>query len=232
MECWDNIFRKENIIFWALKRPENGQNSNLAHHLGGAFPCEVADPPTSAGDSLCWVADAVATHDYEARTVIGWRSMDLAAQSAAGITAPIEPVTPVHAAPWTEVASVMFDLGAGKWQIPPPPYTSGSLRRRAAETYLGSLPQEASWVWTDRSATWMVVQAPSLCGLSERSRRPAHQQKDSVRATGLNRTTARQPDLYLHHYQSAYAACSITCALTSRRLCARSEAGLPSSARS
>ena len=32
MEYWDNIFLKENIIFWTLKGPENGQNSNLAFH--------------------------------------------------------------------------------------------------------------------------------------------------------------------------------------------------------
>ena len=30
MEYWENIFLKENIIFWTLKGPENGQNSNLA----------------------------------------------------------------------------------------------------------------------------------------------------------------------------------------------------------
>ena len=62
-------------------------------------------------DPLHRVADGAVSSRL--RTVTGWRQVGLAAWSAAGITAPIEPVTPVHAVPWTGVASVVFDLEAG-----------------------------------------------------------------------------------------------------------------------
>ena len=103
-------------------------------------------------DPLRQVADAAAP--TRLRSVTGWRQVGLEAWSAAGITAPIEPVTPVHAAPWTEAASVVFDLEAGR---PLPPGAPPSLRRREAESHLGSLPQEAIWVWTDGSATGGVL---------------------------------------------------------------------------
>ena len=79
-------------------------------------------------DPLRQVAEAAAP--TRLRSVTGWRQVGLEAWSAAGIMAPIEPVTPVHAAPWTEAASVVFDLEAGR---PLPPGAPTALRRREAE---------------------------------------------------------------------------------------------------
>ena len=50
----------------------------------------------------------------------------------------------------TEVASVVFDLEAGRPLLPGTPQ---SLRRREAKIHLQSLPQEVIWVWTDGSVT-------------------------------------------------------------------------------
>ena len=127
------------------------------------------------------------------RSVTGWRQEGLEAWSAAGITAPIEPVTPVHAAPRTEVASVMFDLEAGR---PLPP---GAPRRYAAgkprSTWSPSPRKPSGSGRTARrlEESWTEAQAPSSCGPTERSRRSAPQQAGSARATGRNWWPSERP---------------------------------------
>ena len=87
-------------------------------------------------------------------SVTAWRSVGGEVWRAAGIEASIEPVEPARTAPWVEVTSVEFDLEAGAHL---PPGTSAEVRRRKAAAHLESLPQQATWVWTDGSATAGVL---------------------------------------------------------------------------
>ena len=61
---WENIFLKENIIFWTLKGPENNQNSNLGPYSFISWStCSV--PQTthiSWWRQMKWVLDGVQMH--------------------------------------------------------------------------------------------------------------------------------------------------------------------------
>ena len=105
-----------------------------------------------AEDPLRRVADAAVTPRL--LSVTGWRSVSGEVWRAAGIEASIEPVEPARTAPWVEVTSVEFDLEAGALL---PPGASAEVRRRKAAAHLESLPQQATWVWTDGSATAGVL---------------------------------------------------------------------------
>ena len=87
-------------------------------------------------------------------SVTGWRTVGLEAWREAGVVAPIEPTPPPGIPPWTEVASVKFDLSAGPAL---PAGASEETRRQAAAHHLSSLPQCATWVWSDGSATGGVL---------------------------------------------------------------------------
>ncbi|XP_043236838.1 uncharacterized protein LOC122389163 [Amphibalanus amphitrite] len=103
-------------------------------------------------DPLRRVADA--TVNPRLKAVTGWRTVGLEAWHMAGVVAPIEPVLPPSVAPWEEAPPVVFDLGIG---ATPPSGASAETRRQAAALHLASLPQCATWAWTDGSATGGVL---------------------------------------------------------------------------
>ena len=70
------------------------------------------------------------------------------------MVAPIEPVPPPGVPPWSRPAPVTFDLEAGARL---PPGSSAENRRQEAALCLASLPQCATWVWTDGSAEGGVL---------------------------------------------------------------------------
>ena len=82
--------------------------------------------------------------------VTGWRSVGEEIWRAAGITPPIEPLLPQPEPPWDPAPPVFFrlDIGAAL-----PPATSDERRKELATLHLTALPQCATWVWTDSSAT-------------------------------------------------------------------------------
>ncbi|KAF0297635.1 hypothetical protein FJT64_004847 [Amphibalanus amphitrite] len=85
-------------------------------------------------------------------TVSGWRGLGEEAWREAGITPPvsIEPLLPRPAAPWEPPPPVSFCLDVGAAL---PPSATDEQRRDAASHHLAGLPQCATWVWTDGSAT-------------------------------------------------------------------------------
>ncbi|KAF0290571.1 putative RNA-directed DNA polymerase from transposon BS [Amphibalanus amphitrite] len=85
-------------------------------------------------------------------TVSGWRGVGEEAWREAGITPPIsiEPLLPRPAAPWEPPPPVSFCLDVGAAL---PPSATDEQRRDAASHHLAGLPQCATWVWTDGSAT-------------------------------------------------------------------------------
>ncbi|KAF0298696.1 Retrovirus-related Pol polyprotein from type-1 retrotransposable element R1 4 [Amphibalanus amphitrite] len=103
-------------------------------------------------DPLRRVADA--TVNPRLKAVTGWRTVVLEAWHVTGVVAPIEPVLPPSVAPWEEAPPVVFDLGIG---ATPPSGASAETRRQAAALHLASLPQCATWAWTDGSATGGVL---------------------------------------------------------------------------
>ena len=116
-----------------------------ARFLGKARALPPSDP-------LRAVADATAPSRLS--TVTGWRDAGLAAWQAAGITSPVEPVLPRHLPPWTSPGSVTFrlDVGEGLTADAPP-----EQKKRIAAAHLASLPQCATWIWTDGSADTGVL---------------------------------------------------------------------------
>ena len=101
----------------------------------------------SEEDPLRQVADAEVRSRLS--SVRGWRSVGTEACREAGVEAPVEPVLAPKIPPWTETASITFDLDVGDRL---PQGTSAERRRQVATLHLGSLPQCATWVWTDGSA--------------------------------------------------------------------------------
>ncbi|KAF0302217.1 putative RNA-directed DNA polymerase from transposon BS [Amphibalanus amphitrite] len=97
---------------------------------------------------------AVADGEVRSRlsTVSGWRGVGEEAWREAGITPPIsiEPLLPRPAAPWEPPPPVSFCLDVGAAL---PPSATDEQRRDAASHHLAGLPQCATWVWTDGSAT-------------------------------------------------------------------------------
>ncbi|KAF0307979.1 putative RNA-directed DNA polymerase from transposon BS [Amphibalanus amphitrite] len=85
-------------------------------------------------------------------TVSGWRGVGEKAWREAGIAPPIsiEPLLPRPAAPWEPPPPVSFCLDVGTAL---PPSATDEQRRDAASHHLAGLPQCATWVWTDGSAT-------------------------------------------------------------------------------
>ena len=101
------------------------------------------------GDPLRAVAEADPTHKL--KSVTGWRRMGREAWEAAGIASPIEPLLPDRDPPW-EVAAcphVSFSLSVGAPRIHD---ATTDMTRQAAQRHLATLPQHATWIWTDGSA--------------------------------------------------------------------------------
>ena len=103
-------------------------------------------------DPLRRVADAEIPRRLTSATA--WREVGQEAWSEAGVVAPIEPVPPPGVPPWSRPAPVTFDLEAGARL---PPGSSAENRRQEAALCLASLPQCATWVWTDGSAEGGVL---------------------------------------------------------------------------
>ena len=82
-------------------------------------------------------------------SVRGWRTVGQEACREAGVEAPVEPVVPPRIPPWMDCSAVTFDLEAGER---PPPGDRAERRREGAAFHLASLPQCATWAWTDGSA--------------------------------------------------------------------------------
>ena len=86
-------------------------------------------------------------------SVTGWRRVGREAWEAAGVSLPIEPILPLSAPPWEGGASVTFNLGVGALPVG----ASDQQKLQAATLHLGSLPQCATWIWTDGSASGGVL---------------------------------------------------------------------------
>lgn len=120
------------------------------------------------------------------KSVTGWREVGHDAWRAAGIALPIEPLLPDRAPPWEVAAcphvSFGLDIGTSRRDAP------AEELRRAAQNHLASLPQRATWVWTDGSAdagvrnggAGAVVEWPD--GAIDELRLPAGQLCSSFRA--------------------------------------------------
>ena len=91
---------------------------------------------------------AVADAPTRLSTVTGWRSVGREMWRAAGVSPPIEPILPPSMPPWQGGGNVTFSLDVG----PLPSGASDAQKRQAATMHLGSLPQCATWVWSDGSA--------------------------------------------------------------------------------
>ena len=117
-----------------------------ARHLSKARALPVEDP-------LRRVADAEIPRRLTSATA--WREVGQEAWSEAGVVAPTEQVPPPGVPPpWSRPAPVTFDLEAGARL---PPGSSAENRRQEAALCLASLPQCATWVWTDGSAEGGVL---------------------------------------------------------------------------
>ena len=105
------------------------------------------------GDPLRAVAEADPTHRL--KSVTGWREVGREAWQAAGIAPPPPRSSrcyPTEPPPPSEVSAcpyVSFNLSIG---APRQQDTSAEAASRAAQQHLASLPQRATWVWTDGSA--------------------------------------------------------------------------------
>ncbi|XP_043211169.1 uncharacterized protein LOC122375739 [Amphibalanus amphitrite] len=114
------------------------------HALAACFLAKARSLPDS--DPLRAVADAVVARRLS--SVTGWRDVGQAVWAAAGVTAPIEPALTRRPPPWAETGDITFCLDIG----PGLPVGAGAeLKKSTAETFLGGLPQCATWVWTDGS---------------------------------------------------------------------------------
>ncbi|XP_043215485.1 uncharacterized protein LOC122378438 [Amphibalanus amphitrite] len=101
-----------------------------------------------AGDPLRKVAESQAP--IRLSTVTGWRGVGEETWRAAGICPPIEPILPLPDPPWEPSPTVSFGLDIG---AAIPTAASDTWKRNAAFQHLAALPQCATWVWTDGSAT-------------------------------------------------------------------------------
>ena len=91
---------------------------------------------------------AEATAPTRLTSVAGWRDVGKETWEAADICLPIEPLLPHRIAPWELCEEIRFNLDVGPLPMGATPHQ----RRQAALLHLGSLPQCATWVWTDGSA--------------------------------------------------------------------------------
>ena len=100
-------------------------------------------------DPLRAVAEATAPKRLS--SVTGWRELGRQMWERAGVAPPIEPRVATGLPPWTAEAkdgvSIRLDIGSL------PIGATAAERRSAAELHLGSLPQCATWLWSDGSAT-------------------------------------------------------------------------------
>ena len=98
-------------------------------------------------DPLRVVADAAPVPRLS--SVTGWREVGLEVWRTAGMASPVEPILPRRAPPWTSTHGVSFrlDIGPGL-----PAGASVRKREELATQHLASLPQCATWVWTDGAA--------------------------------------------------------------------------------
>ncbi|XP_043212634.1 uncharacterized protein LOC122376759 [Amphibalanus amphitrite] len=101
-----------------------------------------------AGDPLRKVAESQVPTRLS--TVTGWRGVGEETWRAAGICPPIEPILPLPDPPWDPSPTVSFSLDIG---AAIPTAASDTWKRNAASQHLAALPQCATWVWTDGSAT-------------------------------------------------------------------------------
>ena len=93
---------------------------------------------------------AVADPPRRLKSVTGWRQVGREAWRELGVTLPVEPLLPERPPPWTPSTAIRFSLNIGAAL---PPGASESTKKETALHHLAELPQTATWVWTDGSAT-------------------------------------------------------------------------------
>lgn len=98
-------------------------------------------------DPLRVIAEATAPNRLS--SVTGWRERGRAVWERADIRLPIEPCLTSRPPPWTPTEGVTIRLDVG----PMPIGASAAVKRDAATLHLRSLPQCATWLWTDGSAS-------------------------------------------------------------------------------
>ena len=76
-----------------------------------------------------------------------WRTLGREMWEAAGVGPPIDPVSQASVPPWEVKSGVTISLDVG----PLPLNATSTQKRDAATCHLGSLPQCATWVWSDGS---------------------------------------------------------------------------------
>ncbi|XP_043207002.1 uncharacterized protein LOC122373221 [Amphibalanus amphitrite] len=94
---------------------------------------------------------AVASSDPPTRlSTTGWRQVGGEVLAAIGVAPPVEPMLPPREPPWVLTGPVYFHLDVGAAL---PPAASAQQRLTTATLHLASLPQCATWCWTDGSAS-------------------------------------------------------------------------------
>ena len=84
------------------------------------------------------------------RSLTGWRETGREILTSLNVSSPIETILPDRLSPWTPTGPVTFTLGLG---APLPPGAPDNVKRQTAQLHLASLPQCATWAWTDGSAS-------------------------------------------------------------------------------
>ena len=97
---------------------------------------------------------AAADPPQRLKLVTGWRQVGREVWRELGVGPAVEPLLPERPPPWTSTEGIRFALDVG---ADLPPRAADSTKRDAALHHLASLPQDATWVWTDGSATGGVV---------------------------------------------------------------------------
>ena len=119
--------------------PVSARRDTLAARLlTKAYSLPPADP-------LRIIAEASAPRRLS--TVTGWRELGRAMWERTDVRPPIESQLTTRPPPWTSTENVIIQVDVG----PLPIGATAAERRSAAEHHLRSLPQCATWLWTDGS---------------------------------------------------------------------------------
>ena len=84
------------------------------------------------------------------RSLTGWTETGRKILTSLNVSSPIETILPNRLSPSRPTGPVTFALGLG---APLPPGAPDNVKRQTAQLHLASLPQCATWAWTDGSAS-------------------------------------------------------------------------------
>ena len=127
------------VMAEARLAPVSERREVLAARLVGRA---LALPPD---DPLRKTAEATAPERL--KSVRGWRTLGRQSLTEAGVPLEVEPLLPPRIPPWTSGGDVSFQLDVGPLRLG----ATAEEKKVAAELHLGSLPQCATWLWTDGS---------------------------------------------------------------------------------